>query len=171
MDRLLHRGEYRREGEDILHEKPTIRMAFNKLIGINSEYTRGDRILARSVFLYSFVWAFGSFLAIVIWNKIVPWPKDWWGMWYFISIVCILGAIGIVSTVWFTIGGTRDLLRMFAALKAKESSVLDDGRVVGHVSADDVDLVEKIDHTTIEEAHIAEHELEEALKKEHHDEK
>ena len=170
MDRLLHRGKYHREGKVVEREKLTFRTALNKAIGINSQYTRGDRILARSVFFYSFVWMFGSFLAIVIWNKISPWPKAWWGTWYFISTVVVTGTVAAISTVWFTIGGTRDLFRMFAALKAKETNILDDGRVVGHVSADDVSLVEEVDHVTIEEAHIEEHELEEALEKEekHH---
>lgn len=34
--------------------------------------------------------------------------------------------------------------------------MLDDGRVIGHVSADDVAKVEQIEHRTIEEAHEAE---------------
>ncbi|MEN7973922.1 MAG: hypothetical protein ABFR47_08835, partial [Verrucomicrobiota bacterium] len=166
MDRLLHRGKYRREGEELLREKLTFRKALNKVIGITSEYTKGDRILARTVFGYSFGWAFGSFLVILIWNKISPWPDEWWGVWYFIPTVVVAGVIGTVSTVWFTWGGTRDLIRMFRDLKAKDSSILDDGRVVGHVSADDVELVETVDHTTIKEAHVEEHELEEALEKE-----
>lgn len=153
MDRLLHRGKYHREGTVFEREKQTFRVALNKVIGINPQYTRGDRILARALFGYSFLWMFGSFLVIVIWNKISPWPKAWWGIWYFISTVVVTGTIAAISTVWFTIGGTRDLFRMFIALKAKETNILDDGRVVGHVSADDVSLVEEVDHVTIEEAH------------------
>ena len=65
----------------------------------------------------------------------------------------VTGAIAAISTVWFTIGGTRDLFHMFAALKAKETNILDDGRVIGHVSADDVERVENADHVIIEEAH------------------
>ncbi|MCK5851084.1 MAG: sodium:panthothenate symporter [Kiritimatiellae bacterium] len=166
MDRLLHRGEYHREGLVVERGNMTIRKAINKLIGINSEYTRSDRILARAVFCYSFLWGFGSFVTIVIWNKISPWPKEWWGTWYFITTVCVAGTIAAISTVWFTIGGTRDLLSMFHALKAKETNILDDGRVIGHVSADDVAMVEEVEHVTIEEAHIEEHELEDALEKE-----
>jgi len=37
-------------------------------------------------------------------------------------------------------------------LAAKEVYILDDGRVIGNVSADDVDMVEKIGHVKIEEA-------------------
>ena len=77
--------------------------------------------------------------------------------------------VGAVSTVWFTIGGTRDLLRMFKALKIKETNMLDDGRVIGHVSADDIALVENVDHINIEEAHIEEEILKEELEDERHE--
>lgn len=77
--------------------------------------------------------------------------------------------VGAVSTVWFTIGGTRDLLRMFKALKIKESIMLDDGRVIGHVSADDIALVENVDHINIEEAHIEEEILKGELEDERHE--
>lgn len=164
MERMLHRGEYHREGTQVVKEKLTPGLAFKRLLGINSQYTRGDKVLAYSVFLYSVVWGIGSFLAIVIWNKISPWPKEWWGVWYFISTICIMGLIAFVSTFWFTIGGVRDLRRMFSDLKTKETNVLDDGRVIGNVSADDVAMVEEIDHVNIEEAHIEEKILEEELK-------
>ncbi|GAH16274.1 unnamed protein product, partial [marine sediment metagenome] len=157
MDRMLHRGKYRREGEVLTREKITFRNAFRKLIGIDSQYTTGDKILACSVFVYTFGWAFlTAFLSVWIWNEISPWPKEWWEIYYFITIVVLGITIGTVSTVWFTIGGTRDLLRMFKALAVKETSMLDDGRVIGNVSADDVAMVEKIDHINIEEAHIEE---------------
>ena len=74
--------------------------------------------------------------------------------------------IGVVSTVWFTIGGTRDLIRMFKDLGAKQANMLDDGRVIGNVSADDVALVEKVEHVNIEEAHIEEQILKEELEEE-----
>ena len=146
MERLLHRGKYRYEGKELVHTKLTLRNSLQKFLGIDSQYSCGDKILAWSVFIYSFGWLFlGSFVGVVVWNKISPWPRQWWGKWYFITIVVLGVLIGTVSTVWFTIGGTRDLIRMFKALAARKSNVLDDGRVIGHVSADDVAMVEKVD--------------------------
>ena len=55
------------------------------------------------------------------------------------------GIIAAVSTVWFTIGGTWDLRRLFKSLAEKEDDLLDDGRVIGHVSADDVARVEEVE--------------------------
>ena len=64
------------------------------------------------------------------------------------------------------IGGIRDLTRMFRDLAKKEANRLDDGRVIGNVSADDVALVEKVEHINIEEAHIEEEILEKELEEE-----
>ena len=171
MDRMLHRGKYRREGEILIREKITFRNAFRKLIGIDSQYTTGDKILACSVFIYTFGWGFLTiFVAVVVWNWISPWPTEWWGNYFFIVQVAVAGlAVGAVSTVWFTIGGTRDLIRMFKALKIKETNRLDDGRVIGHISADDISLVEKVDNINIEQAHVEEEILNDELEKEKHD--
>ena len=75
----------------------------------------------------------------------------------------------MISTFWFTIGGIWDLRRMFKQLDEKESNVLDDGRVINNVSADDVALVEKIDHVKIEKAHCEEEFLRKELIEEHDD--
>jgi len=162
MDRLLHRGEYQREGEQFLKEKFT----FRKLLGITSQYTKGDKAIAWSVFIYSFVYGFGSFIVLCIWQVISPLSEHGWANWFLIHCVFVPGVIAIVSTVWFSIGGTMDLRRLFKRLAEKEDNLLDDGRVIGNVSADDVALVEKVEHVIIEEAHIEEQELEEALEKE-----
>ncbi len=59
--------------------------------------------------------------------------------------------MSVVSTVWFTIGGTVDLRRLFKRLKAnletRQTNILDDGRVIGHVAAADVTLVKKVEDT------------------------
>lgn len=55
---------------------------------------------------------------------------------------------------------------MFRRLAKHESNILDDGRVVEHVSAADVAIVEKVEDVIIEEAHEAERALAEELKEE-----
>jgi hypothetical protein len=171
MERMLHRGKYCREGEAFILPKLTWRNALIRLVGIDSQYTRGDKAIAWSVFIYCFGWRLlCGFVAIVIWNAISPWPKSWWPGLHFILAVVVPGIIAVISTVWFSIGGTWDLWRLFKRLAAKESNVLDDGRVVGHVSADDVAMVENVDHVVIEEAHVEEKELQEALEREHDEE-
>ena len=71
--------------------------------------------------------------------------------------------VGAVTTVWFTWGGVRDLIRLFRSLKTLKRSVLDDGRVIDHVSADDVALVEAVENVRVSAAHEAERKLKDAL--------
>jgi len=47
--------------------------------------------------------------------------------------------IGIITSVWFTWGGVRDILRLFKDLANRTDNPLDDGRVQGHVSLADVE--------------------------------
>lgn len=152
IDRMLHRGKYQREGKKVEHGIKNIRDLFRKLIGINDEYTWGDKVITWSVFTWSFCWLFCcAFLGIIIWNTFSPWPALWWSKWFFFNNFILSGMVAVVSTLWFSWGGTRDLLRLFRALEQKQTDTLDDGRVMGHVSADDVEMVEKIEHIQIKD--------------------
>jgi len=153
MDRMLHRGKYRIEGEEFTRPPLTLKNCFSQLVGIDSNYTRGDKILAWSVFLYNFVWLFGAVLIVVIWNMISPWKVQWWSSWFFIHIIAMQCLMGVVSTVWFTIGGVWDLKRLFRRLRENEQNELDDGSVIGNVSASDIEMVERVDHIKIDDAH------------------
>ena len=139
MDRLLHRGKYNKEAiKPEVYSKSKISWIKRNLLGINQEYTKKDKALAWSVFLYAIVFQFGSFIVIVVWNLFAPWSNQWWANWFLINNLIIVGIIGIVTTVWFTIGGTLDLIKMFKRLEEKQENLLDDGRVVNHVSTDDL---------------------------------
>lgn len=129
MDKLLHRGKYRIEGEEIKKNDLSFRGIIKTLVGIDSEYTRGDRILAWSVFCYSIVWGLGSWIVAVIWNMIDPWPINYWANWFFLFNYIIAGIVGLISTVWFFIGGAIDLRNLFHRLAEKRSDTDEDGRV------------------------------------------
>ncbi|WP_309400127.1 sodium:solute symporter family protein [Cerasicoccus maritimus] len=135
LDRLLHRGIY-----DVAHEnkepfKWTPRTAMKKLIGITPEYTRGDRVIAWSVFGYAIVYKFGlCFIGVLIWNAFQPWPVEWWSNYYFITSMVVTAILGIVSTVWFLVGGVIDIRRLFRDLAERIDNPLDNGMVDGHVS-------------------------------------
>ena len=155
MDRLLHRGAY---GDEREKARETARVPLvQRVLGIDGNYTRGDKALAWSVFLYSFGWGFClCFLGNVAWHflgakGILPaQPESWWGIWFFIGSLCIACVIGVVSTFWFGICSTRDLIRLFRDLEAREQAggglnALDDGRVEGHVSLADAAEIERIE--------------------------
>jgi Na+/proline symporter len=138
LDRLLHRGIYAVEGVTKLKQAWTFRNFLGKLVGITPEYTRGDKVIAWSVVGYAIVYKFGlCFLAVLVWNMISPWPKHWWSEYFYITNVWVMIIVGIVSTIWFLIGGIIDMRRLFRDLAARVDNPLDNGVVVGHVSLAD----------------------------------
>ena len=132
MDQLLHRGRYKMEDEPVPSTSGIeARGILSKFIGIDSEYTKGDRLLAWSVFIWSFGWTFGvGFVVVALWNWISPWSKQSWSLWFYINNFIVAGLLGMVSTVWFSIGGTRDLRQLFRDLKKGHADPLEDGRVL-----------------------------------------
>ena len=132
----------------VVEKKPfKLGVFFNKnLLGIDSQYTKGDKVLAWSVFCYSFIYTFLIlFVMVVVWNAISPWKAEAWGVYFFVKQFAVIGIIGIVSTFWFGIGGAIDLFRLFRDLEAKESNDLDDGRVVNNMSVADMQHMQDID--------------------------
>ena len=143
LEKMLRRGIYSEDGIGKPVEKISLKKFFKGLIGITPEYTRGDKVLAWSVFSYSLIYGFGiCFLVPVIWNLFYRWPSSWWGVYFWINSIFVVCLIGIVSTFWFAIGGTIDLHRLFKALAEKKEDVLDDGRVIGNVTAADAARIE-----------------------------
>lgn len=153
MDRMLHRGAYAREERKVADPNAQKQGILKKLLGFDEQFTRGDKILSWSVFIWTMA-NFAIFLIVVFWNVFIyRWSPHGWANYFFIMNLVVGGIVGAVTTVWFTIGGVWGLRDMFRRLRALQRSVLDDGRVIGHVSADDVALVEKVEGTVIKEAH------------------
>lgn len=169
LDRMLHRGEYS-DGESMEQSAWTWANAYKKLIGIDDEYTTGDKVIAWSVFGYSVIFQFViSFLLVIIWNAFSPWPAEWWSWYFFITVIVVGIVVGSVSTVWFMVGGVIDIRRLFRDLKLRVVNPLDDGWVEGHVSLVDVEKYgsDESDQEEIAEAiHAAETELEDAEREE-----
>ena len=146
LDRMLHRGIYDTEGKAALKTPWTVKTVFSKLIGITPEYTRGDKIIAWSVFIYCFVYQIGiCFVAVLIWNIISPWPAIWWSHYFYITSILVSAVIGVISTVWFLTGGIIDMKRLFRDLKDRQANPLDNGMVSGNVSLADQAAFKSID--------------------------
>jgi len=138
LDRMLHRGDYN-NGESVDEKTPwNLKTLFGKIIGIDDEFTKGDKIIAWSVFGFSIIFQFIiCFVVVIIWNWICPWPVEWWSWYFFITVVVVGCVVGVISTVWFMIGGIIDTKRLFSDLKTRTNDPLDDGWVEGHVSLAD----------------------------------
>ncbi|MDR0932794.1 MAG: hypothetical protein LBM70_07250 [Victivallales bacterium] len=148
LERMLHRGKYNFDNDDKkIQTKWTPKTVFSKLIGITPDYTRGDKIIAYALFGYTFGYKFVlAFLLVIASTFFVTWQPEWWGKYFFATQVLIPGPIGVITTVWFLIGGIKDLRRLFRDLALRKANALDNGVVEGNVSLADkaaVNAVEK----------------------------
>ena len=130
LEKMLHRGQYADEKSKVITTKWTLGNIFSKLIGINPEYTKGDRIIARAVFCYTFGYRFLlTFLLVVLLNWLSPWGKRGWSNYFFITTLAVPFVVGLISTVWFMGGGILNLRDLFRDLETRKRDFSDDGRV------------------------------------------
>lgn len=131
MDKMLHRGIYSEDGIVKEKEKMTWKKFLLIFTGVTDEYKKGDKVLAWSVFIYSFGYSFVLlFIVPIIWNLFYKWPLEWWSFYFWFKQIFVVGLIGIISTIWFSWGGTVDLIRLFKRLNERgEVDDSDDGVV------------------------------------------
>ncbi|WFB36231.1 sodium:solute symporter [Kiritimatiellota bacterium B12222] len=131
MDELLHRGEFSSndpEGPD--HVAPPRRGL--AALGFTEEFTKNDKI----VYILQLSWVsffFFAFIIICIWQLFFKWTEDWWANWWFFNLI-FTGTAGAITTVWFLIGGAKDLKRLFERLKTIQRDENDDGTVEKHLT-------------------------------------
>ncbi len=147
LDRMLHRGIYSDDKTpQPVKQRLTPRRLVQRIVGIDNEYTTGDKVLAWSVVGWSLIYNFGVlFCGVLIWNAVSPWTPHGWAIYFFITTIVTALTVGGVSTVWFMIGGIRDTRTMLRDLSARVANPLDNGRVEGHVSIVDAARFQEIE--------------------------
>ena len=147
LDRMLHRGKYNFDGDEKkIHVKWSWKTIFSKIIGITPDYTKGDRAIAWSLFIYTFIYKFFiAFVLVAVSNLFFEWTPKMWGQYFYITHLIVPLPIAIVTTVWFFIGGVIDLRRLFIDLAKRKEDYLDNGMVEGNVSLADKAKVAKVE--------------------------
>jgi hypothetical protein len=144
LDRMLHRGQYNTDGVGNIKSPWTWRSMWGKLIGITPDYTRGDKAIVWSIFIYTFGYQIGlCFVGVLIWNYFHKWPDEWWSNYFFITNYIVAPIIGVITTIWFLWGGAVDVFKLFRDLKARVANPLDNGMVEGHVALSDIEALGK----------------------------
>jgi len=140
MDRMLHRGAYariaERVGDTLVKPVSGAGSLWVRLIGIDRDFSQGDRWLAISVFAWAMLW-FVVFVVSTIWNAVAPWPTRVWLDYWLITGLYIPVSITIVVAVWFSWGGLNDMRHFFRHLRAQRINFRDDGTVVNHQNLDE----------------------------------
>ncbi|NOG55618.1 MAG: sodium:solute symporter [Planctomycetes bacterium] len=126
LDRMLHRGQYRIEGDDSV--APTECKTMWEKLGFTKEFVGRDKLIAYVTLAWPLVWTAvfvaGTVYALNFDVSDEKWLTFWWGYTWF-TLLC-----GIAVTIWFVIGGFMDLRAMFSDLRAARIDATDDGRVV-----------------------------------------
>lgn len=138
LDRMLHRGVYRVSGSPAPVNSGNGIGRFSRMLGVNGDYSRGDRILTWAVSLWN-IYNFSVFVFIVVWNCCFGnWSEVSWFNYFYYYGFGLAFLVGVTTTVWFTWGGIRDIRELFRRLRSDREDDNDDGRVVGHVNADEL---------------------------------
>lgn len=129
LERMLHRGRWRVEGDASLDEAP--RTLLEKL-GFDRQYRGWDRFVA--ALTLSWPLAFTALFVIgtpwLLWRQSSGQPvtdvqwSGWWQGWSWFIL-----AASTAVTVWFTVGGLRDFLRLRRDLRSFRPDESDDGSV------------------------------------------
>ncbi len=129
LDALLHRGQYAVEegGGKPLNLRQ--RFTFQNIFRFDQNFTRADKLVAGGVFWWSMLLLIVNVI-VTIWNLAFRrWPIRWWADYWLVVGIALPFVIALLTLVWFTIGGVRDMRDFFAALKTRTRDASDDGRV------------------------------------------
>jgi SSS family solute:Na+ symporter len=143
MERMLHRGAYAKIKKAIHEPTPAHhRISWGKLIGMDDDFTLGDKWVAGGLFGFSMLY-FLVFLVGSVWNLLAPWPTSVWStFWNYVGIG-IPVILAVITGIWFTWGGLRDMRDLFRRLKQQRVNHLDDGTVVDHQNLDELIVKEQ----------------------------
>ncbi len=139
MDKLLHRGKYAIEGEDSTSFKEGHTLL--QKLGISREFTFWDKVVAAITLGWPLIW-FTIFLlgnSYQLYSKAGISDEAWLAFWH--KWMWLIFGISVALTIWFFLGGLRDIVYMFRKLRSSSLDEADDGRVTDSVAeAQDNDI-------------------------------
>jgi solute:Na+ symporter, SSS family len=144
LDRVLHRGQWavKEYGNEVIDEAAVRakRSWIQSMLGIDEHFTKADKIQTWVIFGWTMFW-FVVFVVFTVLNLWKPWPTAWWATYWHIVGIWFPLAIGLITTIWFTIGGVHDLRILFKRLDEAQKS----GPVTGTpVDAEELGGFEKV---------------------------
>jgi len=132
LDKLLHRGKYA-IANDRVEETFKVSNKLQQIVGITPEFSKTDKIWAYILIAYNFlvfIW-FAVFSIINLYYKYALHkfvPDGTWGIAHF-WVIWLNIALCIPVTIWFTIGGLRDMKQLYIDLSVARRNDKDNGTV------------------------------------------
>jgi SSS family solute:Na+ symporter len=137
LDRLLHRGAYRRD-EDQLETLPA--QTWMQRLGFDRNMTGWDKFVTAVTIAWPLFFTLVFLVGLIAYFTMGESPlssEEWatgWRIWLWVAL-----ATATVVTVWFTLGGIRDIVRMFRRLALVRTDEADDGFVIDGENRDDIE--------------------------------
>ncbi|MEI8045936.1 MAG: sodium:solute symporter [Bacteroidota bacterium] len=126
LDNLLHRGEYAVKDDKIKGSDEVVKGW--KVLAPTKEFTLGDRTIYWFTTGWTAAWVVVFVLGTLFYFFVRPFTNDQWMTFWQIYTYLFLAA-SIIVTIWFTIGGLKNLFEMIHALKHNIRDHNDDGFV------------------------------------------
>jgi SSS family solute:Na+ symporter len=133
VDKMLHRGEYAVASDHAATGGHTVKegWSWRSALGVNADFSRGDKLIygftvVKSLGLFA-LWLGMTIAAFTIGISIEGWTTYHYWVNTVFFIVLTLGVM-----VWLSIGGMRDLARLFHDLREAKRDFSDDGTVRDH---------------------------------------
>jgi SSS family solute:Na+ symporter len=138
LDRMLHRGPYAAitplmGDKPIKHQKQP---AWVRYIGLDDNFTRGDRWFAFALVGWNMFW-FVVFAVFTVWNLVAPWRTETWAIYVHYKSIGLPVFFSFFTSIWFAWGGLRDMRALFRRLRKEKVNALDDGTVVNNRNLDE----------------------------------
>jgi SSS family solute:Na+ symporter len=138
LNKMLHRDEPASPSASAT-PAPS-RWSLARILGVDQNFTRGDRWIAGSLLGWSVAWFLVMVLGtawqavgaagLVSWIK--PWSNEGWlAFWHFTSFALPI-LLSVITGLWFTWGGLRDLRALFRSLSTYKIDASDNGTVKEH---------------------------------------
>lgn len=131
FDKLFHRGRYAVPTDEVeSKDQPKQIPGWMRKLGVTEEFTTGDKMIFAFKYLM-FFWKWGvGFVGLTVAYYFFGGmqTEEAWATWWAIFFG-VIGVIGVGTTIWFLIGGFRDLFAMFRLLSSIRRDEADDGIV------------------------------------------
>jgi solute:Na+ symporter, SSS family len=127
LEKLLHRGKYVVQNDQIKESIAAV-SKLQKILGINKYFSLSDKVVYLAITGLILILA-SIFVSGVLYTLIFGFlPDSIWAKFWQIYVWSIL-SLSVLTTVWFFIGGLKDLKDMFNLLSETKADEFDDGIV------------------------------------------
>ena len=131
-DKLLHRGQYAVAADHQATGGTAVAQVWNwrTALGITNDFTKGDKIIY-AITLVKSIFFFVLWIGMTIYALGVDLSDSGWGT-YHLYVFWFYIITSFIIAVWLSVGGLRDLFRLFHDLRIAKRDFSDDGTVRDH---------------------------------------